>query len=71
MTDMPEESDMEILVSTTRTMRVELDEDQLVQLIKDWAKSRGFSHRAEVEIETRYGNIEATVIETQVTSTQE
>lgn len=38
-------------ISVTKTLRLELDRGQLEYVLKEWAKSRGFSHRAVVQFE--------------------
>ncbi len=49
MTTLPDEN--EIRVVTTKSMRLELNEDHVREIIKDWAESRGFSHRVEIQID--------------------
>ena len=49
-------SEPEILITTettTKTIRtIELSPEQLKAILIEWAKSRGFSHRAEVSFST-------------------
>lgn len=38
-------------ISVTKTLRLELDSNQLEYVLKEWAKTRGFSHRVSVQFE--------------------
>jgi hypothetical protein len=47
MADTPPDPD----ITFTRTLRVELEPAHLEYILKEWAKTRGFSHRVDVTFE--------------------
>lgn len=50
MKHLPEKAEVNILITKTKRMTLELDADQVQQIIREWAGSRGFSSRAIVTL---------------------
>lgn len=63
MTTLPEEP--QIQRYTSEVLTLELDEDQVAHILVQWAKSRGFTHRAVVDFCMNQGA--ATITETRNT----
>lgn len=69
MTDLPEAP--HISVTSTEILTLELSDDQIAQIVLEWAKSRGFSHRAKIEFEARYDMFDGcTITETRTKSSE-
>lgn len=68
MSNLPEKP--ERLTVITEKLSMELDSEDVEAIVLEWAKSRGFSHRAEIEFCVRWESLSGAIITESQTKTE-